>query len=80
MQYTAQVWLEEDWWVAQAVEVDVASQGRTKEEARRNLQEALELYARPVSPLLTPQGAFYRHPLEHSRQPEAEEAVEVIVS
>ncbi|HZS14286.1 MAG TPA: type II toxin-antitoxin system HicB family antitoxin [Candidatus Dormibacteraeota bacterium] len=34
----------EDLYVAQAVEVDVASQGATADEAVRNLQEALELY------------------------------------
>ncbi len=44
---TARVWPEGAWWVAQAIEVDVASQGRTKEEARRNLEEALELYFEP---------------------------------
>jgi predicted RNase H-like HicB family nuclease len=45
---SARVWLEDDWWVAQAIEVNVASQGRTKEEARRNLAEALELYFEPM--------------------------------
>ncbi len=44
---SARVWLESDWWVAQAVEVNVTSQGGTKEEARRNLEEALELYFEP---------------------------------
>jgi predicted RNase H-like HicB family nuclease len=34
----------EDVYVAQCVEVDVASQGETVEEALRNLQEAIELY------------------------------------
>ena len=41
---TANVWREGDWWVAQAVEVNVASQGRTKEQAQSNLRAALELY------------------------------------
>ena len=44
---TARVWQEGDWWVAQAVEVNVASQGKSKEEARSNLTEALVLYLEP---------------------------------
>jgi predicted RNase H-like HicB family nuclease len=34
----------EDVYVAQGVEVDIASQGATVEEALRNLGEAIELY------------------------------------
>jgi len=40
----ALVWKEADLFVAKAVEVEVASQGKTKKEALVNLQEALELY------------------------------------
>lgn len=40
----ALLWKEEDLFVAKAVEVEVASQGRTKKEAIANLEEALELY------------------------------------
>lgn len=40
----ALVWREGDWYVAKAVEVEVASQGKTAKEALANLQEALELY------------------------------------
>ena len=42
--FTARLWQEGDWWVAQAIEINLASQGRSKEEARSNLREALELY------------------------------------
>lgn len=35
---------EDDWYVARCVELDVTSQGRTFEEARENLREAVELY------------------------------------
>ena len=35
---------DEDLYVAQCVEVDVASQGATVEEALHNLEEAIELY------------------------------------
>lgn len=41
---TAAVHQEEDWYVAQCLEVDVASQGHTIEEALGNLREAVELY------------------------------------
>jgi predicted RNase H-like HicB family nuclease len=41
---TAAVHQEEDWYVAQCLEVDVASQGRTVEEALANLREAVALY------------------------------------
>jgi predicted RNase H-like HicB family nuclease len=42
--FTASIWQEGDWYVAQCLEVDVASQGTTEEEALRNLREALELH------------------------------------
>ena len=35
--FTATVWQESDWYVAQAIEVDVASQGTSEEEALSNL-------------------------------------------
>lgn len=41
---TAAVHREEDWYVAQCLEVDVASQGRSIEEALANLIEAVGLY------------------------------------
>ena len=50
---TARVWQEGAWWVAQAIEVNVASQGKSKEEAKSNLREALELYFEPDIPDLS---------------------------
>ena len=41
---TVVVHREEDWYVAQCLEVDVASQGPTIDEALANLAEAVELY------------------------------------
>jgi predicted RNase H-like HicB family nuclease len=41
---TAAVHQEEDWYVAQCLEVDVASQGPTIDEALANLAEAVGLY------------------------------------
>ena len=45
--FPARVWKEGDWYVSQCLEVDVASQGETEEEALANLKEALELYFEP---------------------------------
>lgn len=42
--FTANVWKEDQWFVAQCREVDVASQGESEEEALANLGEALELH------------------------------------
>ena len=41
---TALVFKEEKWYVAKCLEVELASQGKTKKEALKNLKEALELY------------------------------------
>ena len=41
---SASVWQEGEWYVAQALETDVASQGHSVEEALANLREALELH------------------------------------
>jgi predicted RNase H-like HicB family nuclease len=52
--FTATVWREDDLFVAQCIEVDVASQGRTEEEALANLREALELHFEPPVAERTP--------------------------
>lgn len=46
--FTAAVHQEEDWYVAQCLEVDVASQGQTIDEALANLSEAVGLYLEEV--------------------------------
>ena len=45
---TAALHREEDWYIAQCLEVDVASQGHTIDEALANLAEAVELYLEEV--------------------------------
>jgi predicted RNase H-like HicB family nuclease len=42
--FAASVWKEGDWYVAQCLEIDIASQGQTEDEALENLREALDLY------------------------------------
>lgn len=48
--FSASVWREGEWFVAQCLEVDVASQGATEDEALANLTEALELHFEPPLP------------------------------
>jgi len=43
-EFTAVIRKEGKWFVAQCIELDVASQGRTEKAALKNLQEALELH------------------------------------
>ena len=42
------VWKEGRYYVAQCLNVDISSFGKTKKEALRNLDEALELYFKDV--------------------------------
>ena len=53
-QFTASVWRGGNWYIAQCLEVDVASQGKTEDEALANLREALELYFEPPNPTNQP--------------------------
>jgi predicted RNase H-like HicB family nuclease len=47
---TAIIEREGDWYVALCPELDVASQGKTVEEARQNLSEAVELFFETADP------------------------------
>jgi predicted RNase H-like HicB family nuclease len=49
--FTASVWLEGDWNVAQCLEVDISSQGKSEQEALQNLEEAIELFYEPLTAL-----------------------------
>ena len=57
---TARVWPEGDsgWYIAQALDVDVASQGESVDETLANLREAVELYFEP--PVQDPLPKLYR--------------------
>ncbi len=52
--FTARIFQEGNWFVAQCLEVDVASQGETETEALINLQEALELHFEPPCATVIP--------------------------
>jgi predicted RNase H-like HicB family nuclease len=53
--FTASIWQEDEWFVAQCIEVDVASHGRTEDEALENLRDALELHFTPPVASVSPQ-------------------------
>jgi predicted RNase H-like HicB family nuclease len=42
--FAATVWREGNWYVSQCLEIDIASQGESEEEALVNLAEAIELH------------------------------------
>jgi predicted RNase H-like HicB family nuclease len=53
-QFRASLWREDDWVVAQCLDVDVASQGHSEDEALANLKEALELHFEAPSATAAP--------------------------
>lgn len=53
--FTASVWREDGLYVAQCLQVDVASQGETVDDALINLREALELHFEPPTASILPQ-------------------------
>ena len=53
--FTASVQREGAWYVAQALEVDVASQGESVDEALANLREALALSFEPPTATAVPE-------------------------
>ena len=53
--FAATVWREGKGYVSQCLELDVASQGETEEEALANLKEALELHFEPPQATRPPQ-------------------------
>ena len=52
--FSASVWQEGEWYIAQCVNVDVASQGTTEDEALDNLRDALELHFSPPVATIVP--------------------------
>lgn len=52
IKYNVIIQKEEEWYVAKCLDNSVASQGKTIEEAIKNLKEALQLYYEDESPVL----------------------------
>jgi predicted RNase H-like HicB family nuclease len=53
--FTAAVWQEGAWYVAECREFEIASQGKTKDEALNNLSEAIELHFEPPTATILPE-------------------------
>jgi predicted RNase H-like HicB family nuclease len=53
--FTASMWQESNWFVAQCLEIDIASQGETEAEALAHLEEALSLHFEPPVATIIPQ-------------------------
>lgn len=53
--FTASVWQEDNWFIAQCREVDIASQGETEAEVFENLRDALDLHFTPPVATVAPQ-------------------------
>lgn len=52
--FTTRIFQEGNWFVAQCLGVDIASQGKNETEALNNLQEALELHFEPPCATIIP--------------------------
>ncbi len=53
--FTASIIHEGEWVIAQCLEIDVASQGETEEDALRNLGEAIALHLTPPVATVLPE-------------------------
>ena len=53
--FTATVWKEGKWYIAQCREFEVTSQGPSREEALRNLSEAIEVHFSPPVATILPE-------------------------
>lgn len=51
IKYNVIIQKEEKWYVAKCIDNNIASQGKTIEEAMKNLKEALELYMQDEEPV-----------------------------
>lgn len=51
IKYNVIIQKEDEWYVAKCIDNNVASQGKTVEEALKNLKEAVELYYQDEEPV-----------------------------
>jgi len=56
-QFKASIWKEGAWYIAQCLDVDIASQGESEEEALANLREAIGLHFTPPVATVMPKVA-----------------------
>ena len=55
IKYNVIIQKEDDWYVAKCIDNNVASQGKSIEEALKNLKEAIELYYEDEEPVIPKQ-------------------------
>jgi predicted RNase H-like HicB family nuclease len=53
--FTATVWQEGEWFIAQCREFEIASQGHSKDEALDNLSEAISVHFDPPVATILPE-------------------------
>ena len=58
IRYNVMIQKEENWYIAKCLDNNVASQGKTIEEAMKNLKEALELYVQNET-IIQPKEIFF---------------------
>lgn len=51
LKYSVIIEKEENWYVAKCIDNNIASQGKTIEDALKNLKEAIELYYEDEEPI-----------------------------
>jgi predicted RNase H-like HicB family nuclease len=68
MKFTAVISKEKNWYVAHCIEIGVVSQGKTIDQAKSNLREAVELYIESFGTEDIPQstGEIMLYPMEIS--------------
>ena len=65
--FTATVWREDNWYIAQCREFEIASQGNSKEEALNNLAEAIEVHFEPPIATIVPEVITIEAEVAHGR-------------
>ena len=66
--FTARVWREGEWYVAQCRQFEIASQGASKEEALENLSEAISLHFEPPVATILPEVLTTETEIEGSKR------------
>ena len=61
--FTASISQEGEMFIAQCLEIDVASQGESEDDAINNLKEALALYLEPPRPTVMPKLRKFEVPI-----------------
>ena len=65
--FTAMVWREDDWYIAQCRELEIASQGNSKEAALNHLAEAIEVHFEPPMATIVPEVITIEAEVAHGR-------------